>query len=170
LRHLQRCDNELAQFVRRSAVLCQPINLLSLWPQAARVVTLTPQVRLITTALLLPAAATPFPTPEGWQQLAVLNVTGSYANMAAQVPIGAVLKPAAGNTESKQLVVVLRGAAFKGDSAYSEYSDVLCAAMRLRFATPAAQHQQLFSHSNALPTHLMRQADSGVLPTCCCCC
>lgn len=72
-----------------------------------------------------PAAATPYPTPEGWQQLEVLKVTANYANQPAQVPIGAVLKPAASNTDTKQLVVVLRGAAFKGDSAYSECTAVL---------------------------------------------
>ena len=71
-------------------------------------------------ACFLLHAATPYPTPQGWQTLAVLNVSGTYAGAAAQVPVGAVLKPAADNTEAKQLVVVLRGAAFNGDSAYSK--------------------------------------------------
>lgn len=65
-------------------------------------------------------AGTPYPTPEGWEVAAILKVTAQYAGQAAPVPVGAVLKPSATNTEGKQLVVVLRGSAFNGDSSYSK--------------------------------------------------
>lgn len=61
-------------------------------------------------------AGTSYPTPEGWELQAILNVTAQYAGQPAQVPVGAVLKPSATNPKAKQLVVVLRGAAFNGDS------------------------------------------------------
>jgi hypothetical protein len=64
-------------------------------------------------------AGTSYPTPEGWELQAILNVTAQYAGQPAAVPVGAVLTPAA-KTKGKQLVVVLRGAAFNGDGVYSE--------------------------------------------------
>jgi hypothetical protein len=65
-------------------------------------------------------AGTPYPTPEGWELQAILNVTGRYAGQAAQVPVGAVLKPTDNTKGPKQLMVVLRGAAFNGDNVYGE--------------------------------------------------
>jgi hypothetical protein len=52
-----------------------------------------------------------YPEPVGWKLVAVLNITTMYGGKLTPVPTAAVLRPVRANV-SRQLVVVIRGAAF----------------------------------------------------------